>query len=528
MYHSQHAHCRTAERIYAIIVMAIAVTLFGYITASMGTYMDSVDRVSKSKRDAIERMESYIKAKHLSRPLRSKIRDHYLLQWNKRGTGRGGTSAGDYDDSMLEELPQTLQTDVINEVFRDVIAQTPIFRGKDSAFVTSFLKRCHSLALSSAGVLAKEGAIGTALYLLCTGRLDMKTMKGEVVAQLPAGSVFGEIALLMTGKHVVSAAAVGFCELLVMSRENLVQLLGDWPEFEEELRAVCLLRLKVIKEARDATRSKGDLATRKFGTQELHPARPRRATLTGIGTNMLEGFRRGRSSVTTMARTLAEHMAPLRHTPRAASGEADCRTPMSCAGSPVALAGIGAHAEQATGSSLSPILAAQAARVPYRASVAAVSSAPGAQAGAKAVLRSSPLREHADAGVDTYNNPCAHITLPGTPLAHAPSFMYAGRHHHTGGSGNVLALPHLQSLLQVHAATSIGDESVIEVADWEKNTAQLHGEALLSPQAAAESIASASDASIERALRILESETTPRLSGSLQAATSFIGNRSRM
>jgi len=100
----------------------------------------------------------------------------------------------------------------------------------------------------------KEGSSGNALYIVAEGVVEFVSLDGEVYLRLAEGSIFGEVALLCTSKHVVTVRASTFTELFVVSREKADGILGEHPEVEAELLEVALGRLRRIKRRRLAAR----------------------------------------------------------------------------------------------------------------------------------------------------------------------------------------------------------------------------------------------------------------------------------
>jgi CRP-like cAMP-binding protein len=231
-----------AERVFTIVVVCCGLTWFAYITATIASYLEGMDAQSKARREKAEAVETFMASRGLRRPLRARVRDYYALAWRKR------TSAADAE--ILDELSTHLQTDVIFELHRAVIPKMAFFKDKDPHFVAGLLRKAFPLQFGEGEIVSKEGATGHHLYLLVVGRVEMVTLDNVACLQLPSGSLFGEIALLCTTKQVVSVRAVTFVELLAVHRTDLEAVLGDYPEYEAELVALAVERLRRIRDRR--------------------------------------------------------------------------------------------------------------------------------------------------------------------------------------------------------------------------------------------------------------------------------------
>lgn len=136
------------------------------------------------------------------------------------------------------------------EIYKDIIRKARFFNGKDPAFITSFLLASYPAQYAPRRTIVKEGSAGSALYVVADGAVEFVSLDGEVLLRLGRGSIFGEIALLCTSKHIISVRAQSFVELFVVGRDKADSILGEHPEVEAELLEVALGRLRRIKRRR--------------------------------------------------------------------------------------------------------------------------------------------------------------------------------------------------------------------------------------------------------------------------------------
>ncbi len=88
------------------------------------------------------------------------------------------------------------------------------------------------------------GDAGGAMFLVQTGevRISVPSAQGRAIllAELTAGAVFGELALLDGGVRSADATATTNCTLMVFERRALLDLLKDnWPLTEAVLKLIC-------------------------------------------------------------------------------------------------------------------------------------------------------------------------------------------------------------------------------------------------------------------------------------------------
>ena len=91
-------------------------------------------------------------------------------------------------------------------------------------------------------VLFRQGEPGDAMFIIKTGKVDLfvKDTVGQKILLHSAGpgDQFGELSLLDGGSRTATAEAVEPCELLVLDREDLLQLFRKLPDAALDMLAV--------------------------------------------------------------------------------------------------------------------------------------------------------------------------------------------------------------------------------------------------------------------------------------------------
>jgi len=125
-------------------------------------------------------------------------------------------------------------------------ANVPLF----SAFSTrTFIKvlgqvRVHTLAPET--LILKEGEKGTSIFAVAEGQVRVtKELGGQILelATLPAGSFFGEMALLTGAPRRASVWTIGDAEILEIPKAVLDEIGSEAPSMSETLRRFCRERL---------------------------------------------------------------------------------------------------------------------------------------------------------------------------------------------------------------------------------------------------------------------------------------------
>ncbi len=84
-----------------------------------------------------------------------------------------------------------------------------------------------------------KGDVGREMYIVDKGVIEV-IVNGKAVAQLNKGSVFGEISLLSIGtdgnRRTADVVSKGFSTLYVLHKNDLNEVLRDYPEVDKLLR----------------------------------------------------------------------------------------------------------------------------------------------------------------------------------------------------------------------------------------------------------------------------------------------------
>ena len=78
-------------------------------------------------------------------------------------------------------------------------------------------------------IIIKEGTIGTKMYFIQEGIVDIVMCDGEVATSLSDGSYFGEICLLTNARRVASVRAETYCNVFSLSVDHFNAVLEQYP-----------------------------------------------------------------------------------------------------------------------------------------------------------------------------------------------------------------------------------------------------------------------------------------------------------
>jgi CRP-like cAMP-binding protein len=111
------------------------------------------------------------------------------------------------------------------------------FAALDPADLESIAGRAVEVDADEGDVLATEGDFGYALYAIESGKASV-TSDGAVLRELGPGEVFGEIAVLASGRRTATVTATSPMKLITVFKRDVWALERDCPGLAERLRAL--------------------------------------------------------------------------------------------------------------------------------------------------------------------------------------------------------------------------------------------------------------------------------------------------
>jgi CRP-like cAMP-binding protein len=108
---------------------------------------------------------------------------------------------------------------------------------------------CEETDVAAGDTVLREGDFGYSMFAITSGTAEV-LQDGDVLATLGPGDVFGEIAVLSSGRRVASVVATSPMELVTIFNRDLWRLEREVPEVASALREKVELRVAELERAR--------------------------------------------------------------------------------------------------------------------------------------------------------------------------------------------------------------------------------------------------------------------------------------
>lgn len=227
----------TLESLVALVVMIIGITIWSYIVGNLSSIIASQDAAAAGYRQKLATVNQYMQVRNLPTSLQKGVQHYFEYLWDRHH--------GLDESAILGELPKSLRMEVALYLNREVIKRVPLFEGADPVFISSLVTILKPQIYSPGDDIITRGEIGREMYFLLQGSVDIYADNDKLVATLGDGSFFGEIALLFNQKRVATVRAKTYCDVFMLERRGLEDLLSDNQQFAEDMRRVARKRYDV-------------------------------------------------------------------------------------------------------------------------------------------------------------------------------------------------------------------------------------------------------------------------------------------
>ncbi|HEX8683222.1 MAG TPA: cyclic nucleotide-binding domain-containing protein [Ardenticatenaceae bacterium] len=158
------------------------------------------------------------------------------------------------------------------------LAAFPLFSTLAPDEQADVARRMRPTSLAPNEILFREGDAGAGLYLVERGQVTLSSQQG-ILDMVPEGSFLGEMALLTGNPHNVTAQAIAPTDLLVLDRDDFVEVVDKYP-------TISLLLSRALDSRLEAASARGSLpapvAPTATAVPHLAPSPVRRRSLARI------------------------------------------------------------------------------------------------------------------------------------------------------------------------------------------------------------------------------------------------------
>lgn len=252
---------------YSFIIVELLLGLFLLATV-LGHVANIVTNVSSAQKDFQKKLDSvkaYMRMRRVPEHLKIKVIKWFDYLWMTQKSSDEEKSVRFLPGLLLSNVNlyicillfvffalAKLKAEIAIHVHLDTLKRVEIFQNTEAGFLCALVLRLRPILFSPGDYVCRKGEVGKEMYIVNRGKLQVVNDNGVcVLATLRAGSYFGEISILNMGtagnRRTASVKSVGYSDLFCLSKEDLWDVLKDYPAARVRLEAIAQKRLEKYK-----------------------------------------------------------------------------------------------------------------------------------------------------------------------------------------------------------------------------------------------------------------------------------------
>uniref|UniRef100_A0A8C4YGN7 Cyclic nucleotide gated channel subunit alpha 4 n=1 Tax=Gopherus evgoodei TaxID=1825980 RepID=A0A8C4YGN7_9SAUR len=227
---------RQEEFLFMVAGFLLAVMGFATIMGSMSSVISSMSTAEAAFYPDAERLKGYLRLQRVGRRLETRVaRWHQHLQLNKKVTN---------EQQVLQHLPERLRAEVAVSVHLATLRKVQLFQTCERGLLEELVLRLRPQVYSPGEYVCRKGDIGREMYFIREGQLAVVGDDGVTrFAVLGEGLYFGEISIINIkgnksgNRRTANIRSIGYSDLFCLSKEDLQEVLGEFPSAKAALEA---------------------------------------------------------------------------------------------------------------------------------------------------------------------------------------------------------------------------------------------------------------------------------------------------
>lgn len=219
------------------LLFVIADILLGYLVfaALVGQFGSMITQSTTARREFnnhVEAIKRYMNFRGVEGDLKKRVISWLDYKWSKEQS---------LDElQALQKLPDKLRAELAMNVYLKTLKAVGIFSDCEPGLLKELVLKLKPQVFSPGDFICRKGDVGKSMYIVISGCLRVVADDlVSVVATLAEGSYFGEISILnvsgVGNRRTAHVQAVGFTDLLCLSKEDLLSVLTEYPDARKKL-----------------------------------------------------------------------------------------------------------------------------------------------------------------------------------------------------------------------------------------------------------------------------------------------------
>ncbi|XP_046335120.1 cyclic nucleotide-gated olfactory channel-like isoform X2 [Haliotis rufescens] len=232
------------EYVFVIVSYLIGVFIFATIVGQVGNVITNRNASRQEFERLLDGAKLYMQTHNVPPDLQKRVQRWYDYVWS-RGRLNG------CDINSLGLLPDKLKTELAIHVNLETLKKVTIFQECQPEFLHDLVLKMRAYIFTPGDLICRRGEVAREMFIVADGVVEVISETGTVLKRMAAGDFFGEIGILNLdggiNRRTADVRSVGYSELFVLSREDVLGALKDHPDAESIIRDYGQRRLREIE-----------------------------------------------------------------------------------------------------------------------------------------------------------------------------------------------------------------------------------------------------------------------------------------
>ncbi|GFR51323.1 hypothetical protein Agub_g13688 [Astrephomene gubernaculifera] len=210
------------ERAFVVVVLIAGTFFYSAVVGQMATLVATMNVAVNRHGQKLLMVQDALRYAGVPDEHSEKVQCYFEFLQQRSHPGAEGMQ-------FLQELPAALHLSLCKFLHRRSLDKVPLFKDCEEGFLSAVSLRIRIHSLSPREVIFRVGDVGKEMYVIKKGNVAVTSPSAQMWGLLGPGEVFGEVALLSTGKRTANCTALGFVDLAVLTGPDLQAVMKDYP-----------------------------------------------------------------------------------------------------------------------------------------------------------------------------------------------------------------------------------------------------------------------------------------------------------
>ncbi|XP_060599789.1 cyclic nucleotide-gated channel rod photoreceptor subunit alpha-like isoform X2 [Ruditapes philippinarum] len=238
------------QYVFVIVSYLIGVFIFATIVGQVGNVITNRNASRQEFERLLDGAKFYMQMHNVPPDLQKRVQRWYDYVWT-----RGRLNCNDINSLGL--LPDKLKTELALHVNLGTLKKVTIFQKCRPEFLHDLMLKMRAYIFTPGDLICRRGEVAREMFIIADGVVEILGDNNTVLTQMSTGDFFGEIGILNLdggiNRRTADVRSVGYSELFVLSREDVLEALKDHPDAEEILTRYARVRLDDLMSQRSPT-----------------------------------------------------------------------------------------------------------------------------------------------------------------------------------------------------------------------------------------------------------------------------------